>query len=265
MKKLKNLIAVMAMMSMAAVLTGCGDDDDDNDDGGDNNPNQPPAQVAPTSEAELTAPTRTYTVNVAGQTNQFTLTFPAAGQYQITENGTATEAGTISGATRTDNSWTLNVTPNAGQEGAQPGVLRLDFNTANQGTWTFTPTDGQAEVGQFTVTDTDPNPDPNPDPDPSPDTVVGKLLQITYPGGSGEKFQFPTETTVLYEETINGTYTWDATNRRINATLDNGDIFEITIPSGSTTATVVFRNPNINGGESETSTGEYTLVDDPNN
>ena len=255
MKKLRKLIAVMAMISMAAVLTGCGDDDDDDNDN-NGNPDPGPTIVAPT-EAQLTAPTRTYTANVAGQGEEIKLTFPAAGQYQIVQ-GAVTETGTYNGQNRTDNTWTMNLVPNEGQ--GDPGVLRLDFTSGTQGAWTFTPTGGQAEAGSFTVADT--NPPPDPDPDPNSDTLTGKTLQLTAPNGAGERFDFTSDTLVSYEQnTTAGTYTWDPAARRINVTLNNGWIFEITIPSGSNTATVVFRDNA--SATPETSTATYTLTNTP--
>ena len=250
----------MAMISMAAVLTGCGDDDDDNDDN-NGNPDPGPNIVAPGTEAELTAPTRTYTANVSGQAEPITLTFPAAGQYQIVQGGVS-ETGTFNSATRTDNTWTMNVAPNEGQ--GDPGILRLDFTAANQGAWTFTPTGGQPESGTFSATDTNPNPDPDPDPDPdpNPDTLTGRTLQLTAPNGAGERFDFTSDTLVSYEQnTTTGTYTWDPQARRINATLNNGWLFEITIPSGSDAATVVFRENA--SATPETTTATYTLTTTP--
>lgn len=260
MKKLRNLVAVMAMMSMATMLTGCGDDDDDDDD--DGGP-QGPQIVAPADEAALTAQNNTYTVNVAGQNDPITLTFPSAGNYQIVQAG-VTETGTISGAARTDNTWTMNVTPAAGQEGAQEGVLRLDFTAANAGTWTFTPTGGQAETGTFTLA-TSSGGDPaggdggnNGGTTGDDTTLTGKTLQINYPNGGGEKFQFTSDSAVSYEDGAQtGTYTWDQANRRVNVTLNNGWLYEITIPSGANAATVFFRQNANDSGTTDAAT--YTL------
>jgi hypothetical protein len=253
----------MAMMSMAAVLTGCGDDDDDDDD---DNGNQGPVIVAPVDEATLTAQNRTYTVNVAGQNDPIILTFPAAGQYQIVE-GEVTETGTISGATRTDNTWTMNLTPAAGQDGALEGVLRLDFTADNAGTWTFTPTGGQAESGTFTVQIDQGGGTPGGDGGDGGDggtdggnvtTLTGRTLQISYPSGGGEKFDFVSDTNVSYENGAEtGTYTWDATNRQLQVTLNNGWLFDISIPAGGNAATVVFRENAQDTGSTDPAT--YTL------
>jgi len=260
MKKLRNLIAVMAMMSMATMLTGCGDDDDDDDDDG----GQPgPQIVAPADEASLTAQNKTYTVNVAGQNDPITLTFPSAGNYQMVQAG-VTETGTISGAARTDNTWTMNVTPAAGQEGSQEGVLRLDFTAADAGTWTFTPTGGQAESGTFTVVTAGGG--DNAGGDGGGDggnpgdrtTLTGKTLQVNYPNGGGEKFQFTTDTSVSYENGAEtGTYTWDRPNNKVNVTLGNGWLYEITIPEGGNTGTVFFRQNGNDSGTTDPVT--YTL------
>lgn len=269
MKKLKNLIAVMAMMSMAAVFTGCGDDDDDNDD--DDGGNGGPQLIAPQDEATLTAQNRTYTVNVAGDTNQAVLTFPAAGQYRL-EQGGVVETGTISGATlnQNQNTWTLNTTPAAGQDGAQAGVLTLAFNTQTEGAFTFQPEGGgEADTGTFTVTTGDGgttdgstdggNNGGTTDGGGNVTTLTGRTLQLTSSGG-GERFDFLTDTTVAYEPAtanIQGTYVWDPTNRRIDVTLTTGELFEITIPQDSNTASVVYRASA--GGEEQAYTTTYTL------
>jgi hypothetical protein len=264
MKKLRNLIAVMAMMSMAAVLTGCGDDDDDDDDDGGV---LPPQIVAPADEAALTAPNNTYTVSVSGQNDPIVLTFPASGQYQMVQSG-VTETGTITGATRTDNTWTMNIIPAAGQEGAAEGVLTLDFTAANAGIWTFTPTGGQVESGTFALTTgggntdggTDGGADGGTDGGGDDTVLTGKTLQITYPSAGGERFDFTSESAVAYEPAsanIPGTYTWDPATRQLNVSLNNGWLYEISIPAGGNAATVVFRESA--GSEPSTDAATYTL------
>lgn len=248
----------MAAMSMALVFTGCGDDDDDDDNGGPN----PPQQFAPADIAALTAQNKIYTINIPGQ-GPLTLRFPAAGQYEIAETGAATETGAFSGETKTDNAWTLTLTPTAGQQGARDGVLRLDFTAANAGSWTFTPTGGQAETGTFSVTDdpgsTTGNPTTGNTTGNPPVGVEGKTLQITYVNGGGEKFQFTSATSVSYENGLHtGTYTYDETNDRINVILaDNGWTYDITLNDG-TNATVFFKQNPEDSGTTDQAT--YTLL-----
>jgi hypothetical protein len=232
MKKLRNLIAVMAMMSMATFLTGCGDDDDNDDDDV-----VPPGQniVAPLDEASLTAQNKTYTVNVAGQNDPITLTFPANGQYQLQQAG-VTEVGTITAATRDVNRWTMNVNPNEGQDGAQAGVLQLDFTANNAGAWTFTPTEGAAETGTFTVAETPGGGDNGGDNGGDtgggypPTALSGHTLQL-----AGERFDFTSESALFYEpQTVNiaGTYIWDPTSRNLDITLPStGQRWQLTLPA----------------------------------
>ena len=242
MKKLRNLIAVMAMMSMAAVLTGCGDDDDDDDD--DGGP-QGPQIVAPADEATLTAQNRTYNINVAGDTNQFQLTFPAPGQYRLVQ-GEGIEEGQISGAARNENTWTMNVTPNENQEGSRAGVLTLAFNSATDGTFSFQPNDGSAaDTGTFTVT-TDGSttdggtnggtPGGTTGGTPTAD-LTGRTLQFTYAGGSGDKFTHTSATAVSWEDnTATGTYSYDPASRQYTATLPSrGETFTATLNENGTT------------------------------
>jgi hypothetical protein len=256
MKKLRNLIAAMAVASIATVLTGCGDEGGDDNGGG----NPQPANFSPATEGDLTAANKTYTVNVAGQADPITLTFPSAGNYQMVQAG-VTEIGTFSGAAKTGESWQLNISPAAGQQGAQEGVLRLDWTGANTGTWTFTPTGGAPESGTFTVTQIDPGPGPGPGNtntnNPPVGGLVGKTLQVNYAGGGGDKFQFTSDTAVSWENgTSTGTYTSNAANDNIDVVLADGQLFDITL-SGGTSATVIYQ---ANGGaEQQTFTGNYTL------
>ena len=100
----------------------------------------------------------------------------------------------------------------------------------------------------------------DPDPEETADrtTLSGKTLQINYPGGGGERFQFLDESNVAYENgAATGTYTWDPTNARVNVRLNNGFLFDITIPEGSNEATVVFGGPGT--PETQTDTGTFTL------
>lgn len=239
----------MAMMSMAAVLTGCGDDDDDDDDDGGV---LPPQIVAPADEAALTAPNNTYTVSVSGQNDPIVLTFPASGQYQMVQAG-VTETGTITGATRTDNTWTMNIIPAAGQEGAAEGVLTLDFTAANAGIWTFTPTGGQVESGTFALTTGGGNTDGGTDGgadggtdggDPGTD-LTGRVLQFTYAGSGGDKFTFTSPTEHQWEDnTATGTYTWNAETRQFSATIPSrNETFEAVLNEGGST-TVRITDPN---------------------
>jgi hypothetical protein len=245
MKKLRNLIAVMAMMSMATFLTGCGDDDDNDDDDV-----QPPGDTifAPLDEAALTAQNKVYTVNVAGQNDPITLTFPAAGQYQLQQAG-STEVGQITAASREVNRWTMTVTPNEGQDGAQAGSLQLDFTADNAGTWTFTPTEGAAETGTFTVATTG-NGDNGDNGDGGggypPTVLTGNTLQL-----AGERFDFSSESALSYEpQTANtaGTYIWDPTTRNLDITLPStGQRWQLTLPATNNSEVQVnYSEPDLN-------------------
>ncbi len=259
MKKLRKLASVLAMLSMAAVLTGCGDDDD-NDDNGDVPPPGGPQQFAPLDEAALTAQNKIYTVNVAGQ-EEIRLTFPAAGQYQLVQGG-STEQGAISLATRDVNRWTMTLTPNEGQDGPRAGIVQFDFTASNAGTWTFTPTGGQAETGIFTVASGPGSGDDGGDNGGGGgrEDLTGQTLLLTFEGGGQERFDFTSTSDVIYEPTgfnIPGTYTWDQANAKLNVTLNDGQLFEITIPEGTDQATVNWRQDATS--EPAIDPAEYTL------
>jgi hypothetical protein len=232
MKKLRTLVSVLAMMSMAAVLTGCGDDDDSDDD--DNNDNPPVTRFAPANVADLTASAKTYTVNVAGQ-EQMTLRFPSSTTYELTQGG-VTETGSISEPIFTEpNTWNMNLTPAAGQDGSQPGSLALTWTGTDAGTWIFTPEGGQAETGTFTVGGGDPDPDPDPNPQGTND-LTGRILQFTYSTG-GDKFTFTSPTAYQWEDnTATGTYQYDSGTGIIRLdTQSRGERFDATIPPNTTT------------------------------
>jgi hypothetical protein len=234
-------------LTIAALLVGC--DDDDDFPSGTPNPNAP--IVAPDTQVALTAQSKTYTVNVAGQ-ETLTLTFPATGQYQMVQGGT-NEIGTVDVAIRNGNTWTLNVTPAAGQPGSESGQISLDFTASNAGFWTFTPTGQPPESGTFTVTVVNPgDPDPN-----TPNTVQSRTLQLNYANGGAEKFQFVTATTVSYEDgQLTGTYTYDSALRRIITTLSNGWYFEITLVDNGEAEILFLETPT---SAAIVSTATYTL------
>jgi hypothetical protein len=252
MKKLRNLIAVMALVSMAAVFTGCGDDDDGDDNGG------PPVPVtfAPGDEATLTAQNKVYTVTVAGQ-DPIELTFPSAGNYQL-KQGAVTETGTIT-ATKNGETWTINITPTAGQQGPREGVLQLAWTADNTGTWTFTPNGGAPETGTFTVTVGNPNPTTGSPTTgtQNPGPLAGKTLQINYTGGGGDKFQFTSDTAVSWENgTSTGTYTVNTAGDNIDVVLADGQVFDIQLQAGNA-VTVIYQATG--GAEQQTFSGTYTL------
>jgi len=255
MKKLRNLIAVMAMMSMAAVLTGCGDDDDDDDDDG------PPVDniVAPADEAALTAQNKTYTVTIPGDTNNIVLTFPSAGRYRAEQGGVA-EEGAISGATRNVNTWTFNIAPDANQEGAQAGSVRLDFTAADQGTFTFTPTEGPVETGTFVLSTNPGGGDDGGNGGGGGEPAAGQTLQL-----AGERFDFISATEVRYEpQTANtpGTYTWDSTTRNLDINLNTGQRWQLTLPTTNGAETqVTYTDPN--PAENETYSATATMSNTP--
>ena len=81
---------------------------------------------------------------------------------------------------------------------------------------------------------------------------------MNYPNGGGEKFQFTTDSAVSYENgSESGTYTWDSATRVVTVALTNGWRYEITIPAGGNTGTVVFRESETSNPSTDSVT--YTL------
>src|SRR5688500_9282217 len=101
MKKLRTLVSLLAVMSMAAFITGCGDDDDDDNGGGG-----APTQFAPTTQQAFVA--NTYTVNHADGTAS-SLRFEN-GNYILSTPEQPDETGTFT-ATRNGNTWTVTANP----------------------------------------------------------------------------------------------------------------------------------------------------------
>lgn len=255
----------MAMMGMAAMLTGCGDDDDgdDDDNGGTTNP---PSLFAPATIEGVTAQNRTYTANVAGQ-EPITLTFPSAGNYQIVQGG-ATETGAIGNATRTENTWTMDLTPTAGQDGATNAVLSLTWTADNAGTFTYTPAGGTAESGNFTVTTgggADNGGDNGGDTGggwPTSNDLSGRTLQFSYAGGGGDRFDFTSGTDARWEpasDNLPATYTFNPATGVVEINVPaRGETFNATLPPQNTTGTTTV-NITANGGTQALENSNYTL------
>ena len=247
MKTLWEIVLALAMITTGFVAVSCGDDDDDAGDETANQPNPPANEFAP-SDTEFFARDRSYVITQGGE--QTTFVFASLGSYEWTK-GPVPESGSVRDATRTPNSWSFRITPVAGQEGARSGTITMDFTSANSGAWMFAPENDQAQTGTFNMVI---NGHGDPVVTPPIHSITGKTLQL-FAGGGSEKFEFVTDTNVSYDNGVHsGTYTWDSANRRLNVRLNNGWLFEITLPEGDT-ATVTF------GGstEPETATATYSL------
>lgn len=148
MKKLRNLVALFAIFSMAAVFTGCGDDDDDDDNG---NPAPAGPQFAPATQAGFIG--NTYTITLAnGQTAQ--LTFPNANTYSFTSGG-QTETGTITGIARQGETYVATLTPANNTGTIRNGEMRVTFNQRTATTYAGSITTQGANgpvTSQFTAT-----------------------------------------------------------------------------------------------------------------
>jgi len=217
------------------------------------NTNVPPL-LAPATANELFATSNLVQILLAGVGDPIQLRFPSEGQYSLFQGG-ATQLGAVSGAVRTENAWAMNLSPAAGQQGAQPGVLRLDFTATNNGTLTYRVED-TVQSGTFQMLKEAPEAPPGPGGF-FPEKPWPKVLQLNYAGGGSDKFTFTGTTMVLREDgEQSGTYTYDMEQQSASVVLENGWRYEITLnQTGS--ATVVFREePNTNP---ITKTGSYTL------
>jgi hypothetical protein len=253
MKAITSLLFLFASLS-AVLLLGCGDDDD-----GNNNNNNQGQQFAPLTSAGVTDPNVIYTINIAGL-GTTTLRFPTANTYQAIING-QTVNGTISNLTRNGNSWTATLTPDPNQQGAQGGPLTLTWTGTNAGTFTLQPQGAPAQSGTFTVTGVQNNPggggntNQNPGSTNNPggggtvSPLIGKSLQLSYPGGGGEKFIFISATNGSYEngrETL--TYQYNTTTGELKLTRVSGPTYDLILPLGTSsgTTTVTYQEPGHN-------------------
>jgi hypothetical protein len=127
---------------------------------------------------------------------------------------------------------------------------------ANAGIWTFTPTDGTAETGTFTLA-TNPGAGDNGGGGGLPADLVNRTLMINYPGGSGEKFQFTSANAVSYEDGFEtGTYTYNQGEGRVTVGLGNGWSYDITLQEDGN-ANVFFKQTPQDSGSNDAAT--YTL------
>jgi hypothetical protein len=134
MKKLRNIISLMAVCATAALFTGCGDDNDTI--GGGNPP--------PNSPDSLSG--HTYTLTDSGGTS--TLAFDAAAMnYTLTQGAGATESGTYT-AHKSGDVWTVNATDANGN----PATVTLTFSGVGTGNYTLQRGD-QTTTGSFAASD----------------------------------------------------------------------------------------------------------------
>jgi len=271
MKKLRILASVLAMISMSAFLTGCGDDGDDDDD------DVPGPVFAPGTAAGFQNNTYTITLD-GGQAAQ--LTFPNANTYSLSSGG-VTETGTITGLVRNGEDYIATLTPANNTGRLRAGEMRAHFTqrTANSFQGTITVQEqGGARTYPFSATINQPqqpppqtnNPPVNTNQPPAtiPTTLQGKTLQLNYNNGGGERFDFVSDSSAIYEQgTDTFSYVWDRTNTRIEGTRRNQaganvatyDI-DLTFAQNSVTngtATVIFQQA---GGSPQTDPATFTLT-----
>jgi len=278
MKEFKKLIALVAIMAVAAFLTGC-----DDDDGDDNNNNNNGPQFAPGTIAGFVG--NTYTVTLAnGQTG--TLTFPTANTYSFTPAGGTTETGTLSNLNLQGEDWVATITPITAGGTVQTGELRAHFTGHNAnsfaGTITYQGANGPVTI-PFTATVNTGGSNGGSTNGGSTNggstnggstnggntnggtngggttSIEGKTLQLNYVPSGGEKFQFTNATQALYEGTETSTYTYDTTTGQLHIVRPGGQTYDMVIGPGSSTGTTTVTYKEVNGTPTSTA-ASYTLT-----
>jgi len=254
MKKLRNLVGLIAVLGMAAFMTGCGDDDN----GDNNNDVTPPGpQFAPATPAGFTG--QTYTVTTTTNGTQ-TLTFPSDTTYSFAGQGTNPETGTIANLHREGEDWVGTITPDNDQGNLKAGEMRVHFTGANAGTFTAPAADGTVITGTFTSSgpggggSTDGGTDGTTG---NPNDLSNKTLQLTYSAG-GERFTFNSPTAGTYENGNTIAYTYDSTSGHL--VIDGGPTatshYDMTLAPGTTTTTVQYSE---NGQVQSNDQASFTL------
>jgi hypothetical protein len=246
MKTSRVLAALLPALTLIA-WSGCGDDDDRSDEAETSNPRPIVSPENPFTQE------KSYNATLDnGQ--QVGIRFPTVGQYELSRDGT-TQTGTLSNVARNGNVWTVNLTPDEGQQAAQNSSLRLEFTTAQTGLWTFTSEGAPAENGTF-IMQIAPSGGDTGGP-PGRVEPIDKTLQLIYPGNVGEKFHFVSESSVSYQDGLEaGTYTYDPNNHQLMIVLANGWRYDIILAEDGT-ATVTFRQSE--SAEPVIQTATYTL------
>lgn len=91
---------------------------------------------APRTAAALQNSLNTYTIQIAAEPNPYTLIFPTAGEYLLTQQG-QTNRGAATHFLLERNTWTFNLAPQDASSGAQPTTVRMEFTSVDSGTWVF--------------------------------------------------------------------------------------------------------------------------------
>jgi hypothetical protein len=176
------------------------------------------------------------------------LTFLNADRYRFRAGlqNPSEEQGAITAANQFENSLSFFASPLKPTNASFHGAVRLDFTSPAAGSIMLTHPDGSTTSGLFRYFN-------NQMPIVVGNDLSGKHLQLSYPSGGSETFEFVTPTTLLYEngyQTGNYTYTSTTdgegrTTGKLNIRLRNGWDYEIILAQGG--ATVLFRS-SVEGG-----------------
>ncbi|MGV3773539.1 MAG: hypothetical protein ACO1QB_11595 [Verrucomicrobiales bacterium] len=144
MKKLRRMIALMAVLSVSTIFTGCGDDDEDNS--GAPPQNNTGGNTGNRVNAPETLAGQTYVART-GTAGQQTITFTSGSTYTLQRGSQAPESGSFT-ATRSDDIYTIQLMPS----NAQHSTVYLSFTGNGTGAYTLTREGQPAESGLFSPT-----------------------------------------------------------------------------------------------------------------
>lgn len=240
MKKLINVSAILAVIGLAAMMTGCGGSDHNNND-----------VVVATPYAPATFANRSVTLTEGGQSRdiQFATSGNTFTQFQQgTTNAVGT--GTFQYAKTGDNLSQLILTT-TGTDGATV-TYTLNFANATSGTYTYVSSTGQSGSGTFSNLqeiaaggNTGGNDGGNNgggnngggNTGDIPTSLTGRAIDFTASGQGNEKLTFGSGNTVTSDvvQAPNnvGTYTYTAgtatTPGTLVVTFPNGDTYNLTL------------------------------------
>jgi hypothetical protein len=243
MKKLINVTAILGVISMAALMTGCG--------GSDHNDDTPIVTPTPYAPASLTNQTVTLTEDGQSRDLQFATSGDTFTQFQ-TGTTNSVGNGNFQYTKQGDNAGQLVLTTTGDGGTANTVTYNLVFTSATSGTYTFTTSGGQSGSGTFSNLQTTTGGGSNGGGNDGggnngggnngggtgeiPTSLTGRVIDFTASGQGNERLTFSSSGSTVTSDAINppnnvGTYTFTAGTGgapgALVVTFPNGDTYNL--------------------------------------